>query len=42
MKINRFTITPDSGSNSSKITVTCEGTNSSYITRLQNIINIQW
>lgn len=42
MEINGFTITPDSGSNSSKITVTCEGANSPYITRRQNIINIQW
>lgn len=41
MKKGKFNITPDNGSNSGKITVVCEGGNSPYITRRQNIINIQ-
>lgn len=41
MKKGKFTITPDSGNNSSKITVTCEGANSPFITRRQNVINVQ-
>lgn len=41
MEINGFTITPNSGNNNGKISVVCEGANSPFITRRQNVINVQ-
>lgn len=41
MKKGKFTITPDKGSNNSKISVVCEGANSPFIIENKHVISVQ-